>query len=123
MTGNLRRGDFEGASVPSEAANISASRLGQTCGEGEGLGVEVSVAVGVALSAMTGGWVGAVGWIVKGTYGMQMQAAVTTNKATARFKAENLLFDIRIPVFTHLLPNILVLIRVTSYSQSIRQFW
>jgi len=43
--------------------------------------------------------------------------AVTTKKATARIKAENLLFGIRITVFTHLLPNILVLIRV------IRQFW
>jgi hypothetical protein len=79
---------------------MSASRLGQvSCGEGEGLGVEVSVAVGVALcaaptrSAMTGGGVGAAGWIVKGTYGMHMQAAVTTNKATTRIKIENLLFD------------------------------
>jgi len=73
---------------------MSASRLGQvSCGEGEVLGVAVSVAVGVALSAMTGGWVGAAGWIVKGTYGMQMQAAVTTNKAATRIKIENLLFD------------------------------
>ncbi|MBA4379943.1 MAG: hypothetical protein C0393_04540 [Anaerolinea sp.] len=79
---------------------MSDSRLGQvSCGDGEGLGVAVSVAIGVALcaaptrSAMTSDWVGAAGWNVKGTYGMQMQAAVTTNKATTRIKIENLLFD------------------------------
>jgi hypothetical protein len=73
---------------------MSASRLGQvSCGEGEGLGVGVATRVGVALSMTASGGVGATGWGAKGMYGMQMQAAVRTNKATTRIKIENLLFD------------------------------
>jgi len=57
-------------------------------------GATIIVAEGATITS--GSPVGVLGWGVKGTYGMQMQAAVTTNKVAARIKIENLLFDIMI---------------------------